>query len=291
MRAVHRLASALIIFTGGFITCPHHSLADITSGLVVNLAFTETSGTVATNTGSGSNGVLINFPTNDSQWLGTALAFDGANDYVQVMQTGFSSYTFSAYLTPSGTAGTPFLWLTNGDINSNNGSLLVNGGRFSHYAITSIGQIWANGTTPVVPGTTYHVIGVFSDNSYTELYVNGKREALISGTIGSAITVGADRLWLGHAGNGNTGTGIGSGVFGSAYFSGSMGDIRMYNRALTGTVDANGVLIGGDLYELTQAVPEPRTCTLAALSGGLVLALRLWRSRSARGPACGGRAT
>ena len=73
-------------------------------------------------------------------------------------------------------------------------------------------------------------------------------------------------------GEGTTATAPGNYIakFGNVY-DGLIDDFRIYDKALTGTVDENNILINGDLFNIWQ-IPEPGTLLL--LAGGFVAFVR-----------------
>jgi hypothetical protein len=90
--------ACLLLLANGLIT--GHVDAQLQNGLVGYWSFNEGAGTAAMDSsGNGNTGTLINGPTWVSGKSGTALSFDGADDYVEIPET--QSLNLSSALTVS----------------------------------------------------------------------------------------------------------------------------------------------------------------------------------------------
>ncbi len=179
--------------------------------------------------GQGNNGTLTNGPTLAQGRVGQGLSFDGVNDYVvsTFTPTSVTDFTVSSWIKETANASIEFP-LTNRDASANNGYgflyentgsghtgpeiLMANGGSLSR-------KIWgANLST----GIWHHVVGTHVAGATTlTLYVDG--------------VAGGTTFETAVSNPGNAGAFI-FGRDGSAtpfYFTGSLDEVRIYNRALS----------------------------------------------------------
>jgi len=112
MKAIRR--TAIIAVLGlFFVSLQSAVVAEAQTGLVAAYSFDEGSGTSINDlSGNGNNGTLINGPTWAAGEYGSALSFDGTNDYVSIpdatsLQFGSGPFTVSA-------------WVSMGQVNGNN---------------------------------------------------------------------------------------------------------------------------------------------------------------------------
>lgn len=153
--------------------------------------------------------------------LGSALSFDGTNDYVDVgnVLSNTGKLTISAWINLSSGIGSYAGVVVKGTAGRNY-SLAVNAGGLSY--------LWTQGITsannPVMSvtfstGTWYHLVAVRDvGGAGGVIYVNGVQVFSDSGSAGGA---NSEVLGIGIGGNG----------FG--YFKGLIDEVRIYNRALT----------------------------------------------------------
>jgi len=205
-----------------------HSPSIATSGLVLCLDAGNTrsypgSGTAWTDlSGNANNGTLVNSPTYSST-NGGNLTFNGTNQYgsTPLSLGGYTAFTIAAWIKTTvvskeiaatyGVTNIFELWIST----SNKVALYVyaTGGAFSYR--TSVASI----TT----GSWIYCVGVYNGSTTTlNTYVNGILDnGVLTGTIPASVAAGASTVVIGNA---NTG---------SYYFNGSMGQLSIYNRALS----------------------------------------------------------
>ncbi|NCC23170.1 MAG: LamG domain-containing protein [Alphaproteobacteria bacterium] len=199
-------------------------------GLVMHLELDETSGTTAgDSTALGNNGTLNDFPADP--WLDSggvfsgALEFDGNDDRVSIPDDDtldFGTGDFSVSL-----------WIKGDGIPANErvlfqGDTVTTTGFTIHLQTQARFYVWTTGwgdqgtgvfsTTTVDDGSWHHVVGV-RRNGTNYIYVDGNLEDSASGS--TANVTNAATIYLGDN------------VWGSAPFTGSVDDVRIYNRALT----------------------------------------------------------
>jgi len=190
--------------------------------------------------GGGNNGTLVNTPKPAIGKIGQALAFDGTNKYSQAQSatlgTVNQTYSISAWvkLNPGVTAGSILHVSSQSDGAGWCLDMLgVSGGKAITYSwVTSQAQ----GTTTLSPGKWYLVTGTWSSANGLRIYLNGTLEATTAqgGFSAAGTTVYASVGW--------TYVGCASSW---GYMNGTIDDVRIYNRELTGTEVR-------DLYRLGQ---------------------------------------
>jgi len=178
--------------------------------------------------GNGTNGILTG--TTSPTWVsgkrGTGLSFDGVSSRALIsgstmIPTGATQFTVAAWAKKN-TAGGGMVAYKNGPFFLNMGTVLGNSNFVVH---TSGGWAGAVGATTLNVGQWYHLALTYdSSNSLISLYVNGKLDGTgaQTGGIGSAINC----IGVGYSSDGNCDTNS------LGYFSGSVDDLRLYNRAL-----------------------------------------------------------
>jgi hypothetical protein len=180
-------------------------------------SFDAGAGTVATDlSGSGHHGTLINGPTWVAGHTGSALSFDGVNDYVQVStlpplpQWSISAWVRSPAAPTTGNSH-PIFRGNNFHINWNHPSGTFRGG-----VALKIGTTWfAASFGPLAANTWYHLAASY-DGETLRTYTNG-----------NPVTTNTS-----PSGPPNTGVTLRLGSNGSAFFAGVIDDVRIYNRAL-----------------------------------------------------------
>lgn len=204
---------------------------DVEAGLVGYWKFDESTGTVAyDSSGSGNNGTLVNAPTRatSSCLAADCLTFNGISSYVTAtaMVSPDLYGTVSAWVNGTGQA---FEYSTGtfipGSFSVSIGSS-VNGSINTRFVYSDLSYIDHSGITPSawISGGWNHVVLV-RNNGMAQLYVNGTLAdswLLTAGKdlVGSNIfAIGVSRITT-TPGN---------------YFSGSLDDVRIYNRALSAT--------------------------------------------------------
>lgn len=195
------------------------------AGLEGHWRFDEGSGTVAADTsGQGFNGTLSGGPTWSTGILGAALSYDGVNDVVTTTYVrNLARWSVSAWvrspLAPGSAAGSgPVHREANFQINWNHPDAPFRGAA----ALRVSGQWHAASFGPLSPNTWYHLVATY-DGETLRAYKNG---VLVSSNTRPSGAPDSESRPL---------------VFGrhtrpqGAYFSGSVDDIRLWNRVLTAT--------------------------------------------------------
>ena len=210
----------------------------LTSGLVgywtfdnKDLAWTSaTAGTALDRSGSGNTGTLTNMSRTASPVigkLGQALKFNGTNQYVDA-GTGSSlnpsAVTVSAWIKPSA-----FPYAYNpiySKRNANSAYYLIavrSTGKLALYTLTGTNtdvSYDATGIFTLNTGRWYHVVLTYSSSTGLTGYVNGVLDKNVAAN-GNALVSNSGAANIGY----DTQTGT--------FFSGSIDDVRIYNRALS----------------------------------------------------------
>ena len=205
-------------------------------------------GSALDSSGNGFNGALTNGPVWTAGRSGSALVFDGVNDYVDLGNppalqiTG--GMTLSAWVNPKST-------LYNGRIISKGSGPGLRGWslnvenynvfEFSVAANTNDAATWVDSTTQVPLNTWTHVVGVFQPGAALRIYVNG----VLSGSRTTAVPITQF--------NPPVNVRIGGRTDGYS-FDGIIDEVRVYDRALTAV-------------EIQQLYADPAQTTPAAPSG------------------------
>ncbi len=194
-------------------------------GLVGWWTFDEGSGTIANDlSGNGNNGTLYNGP----QWVdgkvGKALSFDGVDDWVEVLHSGSlamnRAISICAWVVPYPSQTMIrknyndylFEW---GLGNSNNPGTTP-----QWFLLTSAGNSYIYGNSPLTEGKWYFVCGVYdSDKQIQEIYVNGSVYPSSGTKVWGIINNLASYLRIGNWSN--------------EIFKGTIDEVRIYNRALS----------------------------------------------------------
>jgi hypothetical protein len=205
------------------------------SGLIFNSDFGEISswsgsGTIYDISGSGVTGAAFNGPT--SSYLESFVSFDGTNDYLQfntdILDLGTSNFTVSVWFKTSSLQAQSLV--ANQVSNGWNG---FNFGIYSGYLTPTVD--WGNS----LQYGALQSVSTYNDNTWREatFVFNGATvsnwKLYINGVQASAIIEGSSVSTISGSGLGNTiPLTIGYRQAGS-YFSGSIGRVLIYNRALT----------------------------------------------------------
>jgi len=200
----------------------------VTSGLLLNLDAGNlksypTSGTAWTDlSGNANNGTLVNSPTYSST-NGGNLTFNGTNQYASTPLSlgGYTAFTIAAWIKTT----------------------VVSKDIIATYGVNNIFELWSSASNKVVlyvyatggavsyrtsiasitTGSWVYCVGVYQGSNATlNTYVNGILDnGVLTGTIPASVAAGASTVVIGNANSGNY------------YFNGSMGQISIYNRALS----------------------------------------------------------
>ena len=210
---------------------------DITSGLMAHIPFDENSGNVAGDvSGNNRHATLVNFDTNDS-WIqgkiGGAIDLDGTNDWISVPVSLGVNYTFSLWLKTQDdrTAYNNRYNFSVGIFVGPNETygLSLNGGKLLYSYATGSNL----SSSQIDHGNWVHLCGTRSKNvpnngnsGYFELFINGTKESgkqkNENPNFGSTVYIG--RVFDGPPPS-NT----------PKFLTGTVDDLRVYNRTLSGT--------------------------------------------------------
>ena len=196
-----------------------------TEGLVAHWRFDEGSGMIATDAVAGITGTLANGPQWTNGILGSALQFDGFNDYVGIPDTPalrlVNPFTVSLWFRPATT-----LTGSNGrrDLFNKPSSYwfllnyFANDGRIA-FVLNSGSPSVRTTTTNWPAGQWQYLAGVY-DGTSLSIYVNGLQEASTSAT--AAVSANSQPLRIGGW----------SGMSTSASFAGAIDQVRLYRTNL-----------------------------------------------------------
>jgi hypothetical protein len=197
--------------------------AAIVSGLVAAYGFEEASGTAATDTsGKGNNGTLQGAARTGNGRFGSALSFDGVNDWVTVPDAASLDsprVTVEAWAYPTTLSG----WRT-AVLKEQTDGLVY--GLYAHdnvpnpamtIALGGVDQS-ASATASLALNTWTHLAATY-DGTTVRLFVNGVQAGTraVSGSLAAstgALRIGGNAVW-------------------GEYFSGRIDEVRIYNRALS----------------------------------------------------------
>lgn len=170
-------------------------------------------------TENSNNSVLINGVTYNSSSKGY-LEFNGSNQYVSVTGTtsipiGNSNYTIGVWFNAD-TLGSKGLvgWGNYGTSNEANAFRLTSNGLVNYWWLNDLTV-----TTTITPGNWYYAVATF-DGTTRSIYVNGS-------LIGSDTPTGHNVTTSGNLTVGVTNS--------TEYFDGDIGDVQIFDRAITST--------------------------------------------------------
>lgn len=203
------------------------------NGLVGWWPFLETGGDTAYDMMRLANGTLTGFTLTDARaagqprFLGLATVFDGSNDYIAIPDVAaqhLTKFTLSAWVNPSSFADfREIITRCDGPTTNRNYEmdLEITSGKVRMYFTDSVASFRGfTANTGVALGAWTHVTGTF-DGATLAVYLNG----VADGTSAQAFVpdaATAETLAIGRLGASATN-----------FFSGSMDDVRIYNRALS----------------------------------------------------------
>jgi hypothetical protein len=170
-------------------------------------------------TENSNNSVLINGVTYNSSSKGY-LEFNGSNQYVSVTGTtnipiGNSNYTIGVWFNAD-TLGSKGLvgWGNYGTSNEANAFRLTSNGLVNYWWLNDLTV-----TTTITPGNWYYAVATF-DGTTRSIYVNGS-------LVGSDTPTGHNVTTSGNLTVGVTNS--------TEYFDGDIGDVQIFDRAITST--------------------------------------------------------
>jgi hypothetical protein len=197
-----------------------------TGGLVAAYGFNEASGSTVTDaSGNGHTGTIFQATRTTSGRYGSALTFDGVNDWVTVADSNLldltAGMTLSAWVNPAVLSGWRTVIMkerTGDEIYTLNASAGLN--RPQAAIVTSGGLTTLHGTAQLPPNTWTHLAGTY-DGAILRLYVNGNQVA--NQSVAGAMLTSTGALRIG-----------GNSIWGE-FFAGRIDEVRIYNRALAPT--------------------------------------------------------
>jgi len=228
--------SALNGWFGGEGTVPEDTF---TRGLVGYWSFDEGIGQTAYDASNYSNdgtlGSTSGVDTNDPKWTsnfesqtsnsgpsGTALDFDGTDDYVDcgndVSLNITDAITIAAWIKPATTSGVHFIMSKRNAWNINNIELYENGDGVIFIIHDGSNNDDIAVASVLTADTWSHIVATF-DRSYMRIYVDGVEEGTPEARP-EAILTNADSLIIGAHKTGQR-------------FNGAIDEVRIYNRALS----------------------------------------------------------
>ncbi|MBB3840722.1 hypothetical protein FHS57_004742 [Runella defluvii] len=215
----------LILLGLTFFNSPIFSQAP-TNGLVAYYPFT---GNVNDASGNGRNGTIVGgvTPTIDRYGnVGQAYLFNGSNGCITAswdILTGNAARTMSLWFKTTLPSGSPQYMLSWGALTTNNSSILgtytdnINPTRYLGFFATNTNMIAVTDDLQYYDGR-WHLMTFTHDGSTMRLYLDGALQRT-----GTNVTLNTL----------NTPLAIGRLTFGPYYFSGSLDEVRVYNRALS----------------------------------------------------------
>ena len=244
------------------------------AGLVGAWGFDEASGPQAADaSGRGNHGTISGATRAAAGRFGGALGFDGTNDWVTVpdqasldLTTGM---TLEAWVNPAALGGA---WRT-ALLKENGGTLAyalyAHDGARGPAGHVNPGADTGVGAASALPVNAWSHVAVTYDATTMRVYVNGAQVA--TRAVSGALQNGSGPLRIG-----------GNAVWGGEFFSGSLDEVRVYNRALTaaevaadvtrpvgpGEPPRLGVTPAALSFSAIQDGPQPAAKTLDVANGG-----------------------
>ncbi|HEY6504384.1 MAG TPA: Ig-like domain-containing protein [Chitinophagaceae bacterium] len=202
------------------------------TNLVAAYGFNENTGTTATdNSGNNNNGTLTNGPAwSASGRYGSAILFDGTNDYININDANSldltNGMTLEAWVNPSNLTGFKTVICKDRTTSNytytlaaNNNTTNVNNQRPNSRIRIGSNNRTVTGTTKLALNTWTHIASTY-DGTTMRLYINGVQVSTFATT--GNITVTTNPLRIG-----------GTTALAAQYFAGRIDEVRIYNRALS----------------------------------------------------------
>ncbi len=217
--------------------------------------------------GNGDNGTIFGNPSQVNGKLNQGLSFDGATQYISAPALSptefFNSVTVAAWINTTNTSRWEAIVSKYSASGSGAGYLFrTDSGGFLEMFLggsnISFGTTTAVDTTKINDGQWHHIVGVITIGQDVKFYVDGN---FSSATVIHSLANGDN----------STPLMVGSNSFGffGTFFTGSMDDVRIYNRALSSSeVNTLFLLSGGTGGSTPPPVATPTfTPTGGAYSG------------------------
>jgi len=214
------------------------------NGLVAYWALDENSGNTATDSAGSNTGTLLNGPTWTTGQYNSALSFDGTDDYVDL---GTGNFNLTDSLTVSA-------WVNVSSANSGYATIIGRGQYLYpfwlqldienkiRFGIRTTSANYLTTDTRLNTGQWYHLAATYQ-NGERIIYINGQPSKSDTLT-GALYQKSGEKTLLGNTPNS------------TAYFNGTIDDVRIYNRALSAQEIS-------DLYNNAPVTlpDEPPACT------------------------------
>lgn len=230
-------------------------------GLVSAWPLNNGGGLVARDAVGQNHGTLMNGPTWGMGPLGSALSFDGVNDYVEADGIEPQHFTLSVFLFVDGLPSHNDSY--GGWVIANSSQIPVqycigysptNNNIFAFISSSEASISTPNGS--ILQGKPYHVALTYNQSTQS-IYINGILSASSARTVTLVYPTSGNRIQIGRWGY------IGY----TRNFNGKLSDVRLYNRALSAAEVQRIYLRSKDLYA------PPRSLLYAAT---IEEALNLW---------------
>jgi len=243
-----------------------------TTGLMTYWSFDENTGDTAQDSAGGYDGTLINSPSWIPGTFGSALNFDGTNQYVSLPDNEpiwlpIYDFTISVWVkhgTPVGTPDGTMLDLNHANSSTSSNELGCAMGRHDDTGVAVFAMTTTTnpdddlyGTMPLLMDSWYHMV-VVREGTFLGIYINGQLDNSKTCSPDPIDFVGGyddDSVHIGARKTSQSSNPIN-------YFNGTVDELMIFERALNPT----------EVTELYN-VPEPVTLMLLSL-GGLVFRKR-----------------
>lgn len=202
----------------------------VTDGLVLTLDAGNAKSYVGSGTtwndlsGNGNNGTLTNGPTFNST-NGGSIVFDGIDDYVVTTSTTFTantSFTYEIFCKSDNFIAQRNIFGNKSYYSTGQGAQFTNGASPQQVVgIIRTDVATYDISTAIGPTYNWTQFVIRRAENLMQMFINGNLLATTR-TISGSIADASDKFWVGAANGG-----------GSSWWSGNIGNIKVYNRALT----------------------------------------------------------
>jgi hypothetical protein len=248
----------------------------LTKGLVGFWLFNESGGDLANDlSGNGNHGTINNMafpPTSSSGWnagrRGTALSFDGSNDYV-ISSSGpnfdnQSEISISMWVKVNSGVSDYLIELPEISSGSNGVGLRYDSNTIDYHVVTHSDNSFTDVSGSVSLGRWYHIALIYNGVTLTG-YKDGVSVGSHDVTLGTGIKHASGEVNIGRFG-----------TLGGSCFQGQIDEVRIYNRALSAQEIKQ-------LYYSYADFPQPCNAWLyAAAAGGLSIPVAMHNYRRLR---------
>lgn len=213
----------------------------------------DLSGTTAYDrSGAGNTGTLTSSPPATQGQVGQSLSFNGSTQYISVTQSSslntFTALAVSAWVYPTVVSGNYIIVRKNNDTGGTNHDLYQldissNKARFL-VAANGSGVQTAGNDTVLTANAWYHLVGTW-DGTTARLYINQVQEPTTDSLSGTIATSTSNSLQIGRT------------ELSTAYFSGKIDEVRIYNRALAAS-EITSLYAQGSSDKTNSSVSQPQ---------------------------------